>query len=282
MRSVRFLIKEARENTNTLDKEAISDSLCINLLNRSLRYLVATLYNLNVRTKLFRKEHKYDNIIGQSMSLKLPIDIYAKNAIISLRSDQDDSPVFINQISDKNRGSMYGYIVDGDTIRVSGNQSVLTSLILTYAKKIPLFGLPFAKVVSIAGDQMEIDSSSLLSDECDLFTVINPDGEILRDYIGFTQAGTFLTIKGDLPVGIPNGSLIIPGQSSTTHCELPEELDAALITMLEALIFARQSSTDLQIGQAISADYIATLSELFADNSVDTQVPPVLEYSEWV
>ena len=85
MKNVKYIIKEAKKNTNSTDKEAIEDEICINLLNRSLRYLIATLYNLNVRTKLFRKEQEYNPYSWVNPIFDLPEDIYAKNAIISLR-----------------------------------------------------------------------------------------------------------------------------------------------------------------------------------------------------
>ena len=114
MKNVKYIIKEAKKNTNSTDKEAIEDEICINLLNRSLRYLIATLYNLNVRTKLFRKEQEYNPYSWVNPIFDLPEDIYAKNAIISLRVEKDDDcPIFIPQIADKNRGTKNGYVVLG-------------------------------------------------------------------------------------------------------------------------------------------------------------------------
>ena len=281
MKNVKYLIKEARDNTNTNDKEAISNEWCINNLNKSLRYIVATLYNLNVRTKLLRKEERYSLPSFRNVVINLPEDIYAKNAIISLRSEQyGECPIFIDQIADKSRSMRYGYVVQGDTILVTGSGNAFREFVLTYAAKVPNFGLPFASINSIIGNTIEINSSDDLNELCERFSVVDINGKILAKNISFNQTGNELLTVGDISQ-VSIGNIIVPGEYSTTHCPLPEELDVLFLTMLEAFIMARQSSLDLTVNQAINQEYINTISELFSDNSVDVFVPAMLENSEW-
>jgi hypothetical protein len=52
--------------------------------------------------------------------------------------------------------------------------------------------------------------------------------------------------------------------------------------MLEVLINARLSSTDLPISDAISKAQMESLAETFADNTSDPIIPPIQEFGEWV
>lgn len=281
MRNVKFLIREARQNTNTVDNESIPDDLCIALLNRSLNYLISTLYNMNVRIRLFAKEIELQDATTPK-TYNLPWDIYAQNAIINVSFDSNGFRTFLDQLSDKNKTDRSGYIVTKNQIYINPRPSTYGTYFLKYSAKTPLFALR-AGTINVVNVNTSIISSDLdpeFSDSTEYYCIVDKFGEIIQSRIYVNQTGTVLTCPDTTNV-LP-GMFIVAGNYATTHCPLPDELEPILIQMLEVLINARLSSTDLPISDAISKAQLEALAETFADNSADPITPPILEFREWV
>jgi hypothetical protein len=280
MRNVKFLIKEARQNTNTVDNESIPSDLCIALLNRSLNYLISTLYNMNVRIRLFSKELQL--VENGTRTYDLPWDVYTLNGIINLRFDSNGYSTFIDQVSDKNRTDRFGYVVTNGKIHINPKPSTYGDFWLKYSAKTPLFALQGPQITAISANT-SITAADLpddFSDTTEYYCIVDKFGEIVQSRIYVSQAGTVLLCPDT--TGVTTDMFIVPGYYATTHCPLPDELEPVLIQMLEVLINARLSSTDLPISDAISKAQIESLAETFADNSADPITPPILEFREWV
>lgn len=84
MRKVRYLIDEAKANTNTIDAEAITDALCSKLLTRAQSFIQAYIFNQNVNSKILRGETEFTTTTGQD-TYDLPFDIYAVNSVIAVQ-----------------------------------------------------------------------------------------------------------------------------------------------------------------------------------------------------
>lgn len=280
MRNVKFMIREARQNTNTVDNESIPNDLCVALLNRSLNYLISSLYNMNVRIRLASKELQIP--ILNTRTYDLPWDVYTKNAIINLRFESNGYSSFLDQISDKNRTDRGGYVVVNDKIIINPIPMVYGDYYLKYFPKTPLFGLPAAAVSSFVVNTSVTagDLPDNFADETEYFCIVDKFGNIIQDRIFVDLIGS--TFAVDNTDGVAVGQFIVPGYYATTHCPLPDELEPILINMLEVLINARLSSTDLPISDAISSAQLESLVETFSDNSADSIIPPILEFKEWV
>lgn len=281
MRNIKFLIKEARQNTNTVDNESIPDSLCTALLNRSLNYLVSELVKRNNNIRIFPKEVNIGFAYG-TKEYDLPWDVYTNNSIINLRFESNGYNSFLDQISDKNRTDRAGYIVIGKKIIVNPTPVTYGNFYLKYNAKTPLFGLS-AGIISAIDPNVSITVSGLAADfseTTEYFCVVDKYGEILksREWVNQTLQDLLMSDTSGLSIG----DVVVPGYYATTHCPLPDELEPILINMLEVLINARLSSTDLPVSDAISSAQLDSLVETFSDNSADPIIPPILEYREWV
>lgn len=280
MRNVKFLIREARQNTNTVDNESIPNELCIALLNRSLNYLISSLYNMNVRIRLASKELEIP--VSNTRTYDLPWDVYTKNAIINLRFESNGYSSFLDQISDKNRTDKGGYAVVNDKIIINPIPATYGSYFLKYFPKTPLFGLPAATVASfVANTSVTVTGLPVdFEDTTEYFCIVDKFGNIIEDRIFVDLTGSTLLVSDTANVAV--GQFIVPGYYATTHCPLPDELEPILISMLEVLINARLSSTDLPVSDAISKTQLDSLAETFADNTSDPIIPPIQEFREWV
>ena len=280
MRNVKFLIREARQNTNTVDNESIPNGLCIALLNRSLNYLISELFNRNTNIRLNPKE---ELLVSYSERIyDLPWDVYTLNSIINLRFNSNGYNTFLDQISDKNRSNRSGYVVTGKKIHINPSPLSYGQYFLKYCAKTPNFGLNAGVIASIVPN-VSITVTGLpvtFSDETEQFCIVNKYGEIIRNRIDVNQAITVLSMSDTSLVQV--GMIVVAGNYATTHCPLPDELEPILINMLEVLINARLSSTDLPISDSISSAQLDSLAETFSDNSPDPITPPITEYREWV
>lgn len=279
MRQTKYLITEAKNNTNTTDNEAISDLLCCQLLNRSQDFIMGELYNRNIKSNIFRGTQEITITPGTD-TYDLPLDIYAVNAISSVSRLPDYGPV--RQISEKNRGQKTGYFVAKNKIIFSPPQnSSFTSVSVSYTKKLPKLSVKYGTVASKTATTLTLNVGyGDMSMADDRFTVIDSSGTIILSNLAFTQAAGVITMAST--TGITVGDTVVPGAYTSTHSQLPDECESSLVFMLEKLIQARISSSDISIGTILSSEQIQQIADMFTENTGDDFMPPILEYSEWV
>jgi len=283
VRQNKYLIQEARENTNTVDNESITDYLCTRLMTRSQDFIMAHLYSKNIKTKIFRSTQEI-TVANSVDTYDLAFDIYAVNSISSVQqvisSGSSSTYAPINQISEKDRGIKAGYFVVKGKVIFSGFSNSSMNVLISYAKKNASLGVSYGSVASVTPTTITLNVGyGVLTGITDFFTVVDSNGEVLVRNLPVSQALGVLTVPST--TGVLVGSIIVPGAYATTHCQLPDELESTLIYMLEKLINARLSSTDMPISTALSTQQLEQISEMFSDNSGDSFMPPILEYTEW-
>lgn len=283
MRQVKYLIREAKENTNTRDTEAISNELCFRLLTRAQEYLTAYLFNKNIESKIFRATDTLE-IQNAVDTYDLPSDIYAVNSVSSVQyvtgagANISYSPVKL--ISEKDRGLRAGYILAKNQIIFSPVPTLAGNFLLTYAKKLPALATSYGTVDSVTPTTIVLEPGYLdMTDLDDNFCVVDSEGEIILQ-APLSQAGATLTVPSS--TGVTAGMTVVPGKYASTHCFLPDEMESTLIYWLERLIQMRLSSTDINIASAISSEQLEEIAMMFADNVGDSFTPPIQEYGEWV
>jgi len=283
MRQVKYLVKEAKENTNTVDAEAISNQLCCRLINRCQDFIMAYLYTNNIKTNILTNQYGL-TISPVTDTYDLPTDIYAVNSLSSVqRVDGSGSTVSyspVRQISQKDRGIKNGYFVLQNQIVFSPYLYNTINILLSYTKKIPTLSFSYGKVASITSTTITLEVGyTSMTDVDDFFSVVDSNGKILVSGLVVNQTLAVLTVPST--TGVTVGSFVVPGKYASTHSQLPDELESSLIFMLEKLIEARLSSSDVQIGTVLSAEQLQQIAEMFSDNSGDSFMPPIVEYTEW-
>lgn len=283
MRQNKYLIKEAKQNTNTTDNEAISDELCIRLLNRAQDFIYSYIFNSNPKTKIFRDEYAFTSNISQD-EYPLPPDIYAVNSISNVQQvngfNQTKNFFPVRQISEKDRGLKLGYFVTRNKFILSPIPFSNINYLVAYTRKLPELGISYGTIATVNPTSLVLSPGyGDMTDVADFFSVVDSSGVIVLRDLPVSQSGGTLTVPST--TGAAPGMVVVPGARATTHCQMPDELESTLIFMLEKLINARLSSTDLNMASALTQQQLDEIAEMFADNSGDAFMPPIVEYTEW-
>lgn len=280
MRQNKYLILEAKQSTNTVDVDAITDDLCIRYLNRAQEFIQAYLFTQNIEAKIFRGQASFTTTVGID-TYQLPFNIYAKNSINNVMYKNGDAYSPMPQIAEKARGSMNGYFCSDNKIILSPMPSSPVSLFLSYTKRLASLGRSYGKIASVTTDtSITLDTGySVMTDVDDFYSIVDSNGVIVKYAVPVSQ--TLAVVLISETTGVTAGMFVVPGKYATTHCELPDELESSMIMSLENLINARLSSKDIQISKILGDDQLMMIGEMFSENQTDTFMPPLTEYTEW-
>jgi hypothetical protein len=284
MRQIKYLIKEAKQNTNTVDAEAISDAHCVRLLNRSQSFIQAYIYNQNVSSRILRATSTFDTQMGID-TYELPFNVYATNGIVSVQqkviSGLYTNYFNIKRITDKNRGDMLGYLLSDNKMILTPMPQQPQTLVVTYTRTAPSIGISYGTISAVTPTTLTLAVGYQdMTGVDDYFTVVNFDGEIIARKLIISQTGNTLTLSDTTDILV--GMFVVPGEYSSTHCSLPNEFEAPLIMALETLINARLSSSDIPVSKAFSEMQLDQIAEMYAEDTSDAVTPPVVEFKEWV
>ena len=281
MRKTQYLIREARQNTNTTDVEAITDYLCVSLLNRAQEFIQAYLFTQNIEAKIFRKSYVLTTSAGVE-SYQLPFDVYAKNSINNIMYKNGDTYSPMKQIAEKARGTTTGYFLSDNNIVLSPMPQFTQILNVSYTRRLPSLALSYGSILSVTSNvKITLNVGyTPLSGVDDFFCVVDSNGVIIKNGLAISQTGAYLFLSDTS--SIVAGMFVVPGAYATTLCQLPDELESAMIMSLETMIDARLSSKDIKIAKPLTDEMLAQIGSMFADNTTDTFMPPIVEYSEWV
>jgi len=285
MRQVKYLISEARENTNTTDSEAITVSLCNRLLNRCQDFIRAFLSSENVESRILTGTYEFTTVNGQD-TYELPFDTYAVNSTNALQQKIPNG-LYVNywtikNISEKNRGTRSGYILNNNNLILSPVPTTPMNLVLSYKKKLPTLATSYGQIITVTPNtSIELDTGyTSLTGVDDFFCVVDFNGNVISRNNVVDQTGDTILMPDTTDVLV--GMFVVPGKCASTHCQLPDEFEAPLIMALENLINARLSSVDLPVSKAMSEEMLDQIAKMYAENKGDDMMPPILEYQEWV
>jgi hypothetical protein len=284
MRRTEYLINDARLSTNMQDTEAITNYLCTHFLNKSQDFIQALLFTTNNESKIFRGEVVFTTTSGID-TYQLPFDVYAKNSInnVSYLTESGQSKYYsrIAAVSEKNRGSSYGYFTSENKIIFSPVPAGTEKISISYNKKLPSIGIRYGKILTVNTNTSIVlePGYTTLTGVDDFFSIVDSDGTIIKCGIEVDQATNTLTMTDTTNVLV--GHYVVPGKYATTHCRLPDECESAMIMSLQKLILARHSGADLPVEKTFSDEFLQMMSNLFSENDGDDFHPPVTEYTEW-
>lgn len=296
MRRLELLINEAKLSTNTTDINSISTALCQQYMNRVHSYLEDLLFLVNDENDLFLKDYEFNLIRGQD-EYALPIDIYAKSSIdnvaVSFLNGLSQTFLPLKKVSRKQRGFTFGYFVQNTQLVFTPKPQSPLRIKMTYQQKVPNVSVRAGKIQSFTPTGIVLTDyvSGILSLD-DFICIVDADGNILNKTIDTNNntifnpirliSDTSGTLVTDITTGAINGAYVVSGKYASSHSAMPNECEKYLITALERLIQYRQSSSDINTSSVFSAEELATIKEVFADNSYDDAKPPVTEWQEWL
>lgn len=281
MRNTKYLIKEAKQSTNTTDQEAITDALCIRYLNRAQDFIQSFLANQGLAKRVLRGTTEISVVSGTD-TYALPHDIYGKNTVNSVMIKENNLYSPLTQIGEKGRSTTSGYFLSNGNIVLTPMPQTPFTLEVSYVKKAPAIGKSYGTIQSVVANTsltLAVGYTDMEDVFDDYFSVVNFDGEVIRYGILIDQTAAVLTVSDT--TDIVAGMYVVPGKYATTHCQLPDELEGSLVMALETMINARLSSTDIPVSKVFSDEMLSEIVSMFAENGTDTFQPPIVEYSEW-
>lgn len=286
LRRLERLISEARLSSNTSDVDAITNALLTLYSNRVQSMIEDRVFLTNSMNNIFMDDFPI-TIVSGTTEYALPHDIYAKNAIKSVHIVNADGEVTgrLPYISESQSGVSWGYSLKESTIVF--NKVTTDNVSVNYARKIPSLGRRFGAAISAASAgsvTVGATTDDILVDYDDLFSTVDADGLITsygNKILTYTKATGVLTFTPGTGT-IVTTNYVIPGRYATSHSQLPLECEKIFLEVLERRIAQRQSQADINIIAQLTAEEIAVVDAVFAKGSEDNEVPPIVEYLEFI
>ena len=298
MRYVQYLINQARaqtENESFSDFEGIKDSEFLQYINDAQHHLQSLI--VAQHPNIFLEEYVVSISSGQD-TYTLPSDAFLSNKVNNVEyssTGSEDDYYILEETSLKRRNSG----VDGAPskyIRMSGKIILNTTpstgkLRITYVKRLNELDLRVAKIASYSAGTITLENTTLVTDttslsEHDYICIVDSDGDIKHKNVTKTSQasnGASIGIDTSTITGTPSANqYIVGGKDTSTHSDLPRNVERYLIAYCAWKILKRDSSVD-------SAEMVQELSQMANDIvksysmiSDDVQfVPQLNNWDDW-
>lgn len=286
MRRAQLLINEARSSTNTQDQtEALPDTLLFQYFNRIQSCIQDMIMASGVKNKFNAGTYDITTVIGQN-EYDLPSDIYLESSVNNVFVVITDGPreklIPMAQISEKSLTREFGYVLKNSKIILPPFDFTNYFIRVSYIKKVPDCGARYGKIITVNPTSLIMDTGygTGITNYFDFFTVVDSNGEIIKDNMELVSQSTATINTGDT-TGVSVGQYIIGGNHSSSHSFLPLDCEKILLSGLEKMIMARLSSRDIEVSSVIDEDMLSKTILALSDNSADEFSPPVLNNREW-
>lgn len=282
MRKLKFLIREVRESTDTLDSNSITDKEIIRYFNDALKEVQAIAFDKDVHCAFFQRNMLIsENPFGKSFDL--PDDCYGGNAVTYVEArTQSEKYYMMDRVTPEDSQSFTGWFTRDNKIEFSGTQRDEASNVrVWYFKRLPRAD----KVWGILGAGVGADDNKT-------FTPTQYDKEIVLfdDVVtvlrGTSVVGVFpivsstdTTISLDITGEVFDGTeVIISGRDAVLDIDLPVDIEPYLISYVCQRVFTRgtynqekDASDYFTIGQRIN------ITKIFSNAGKSVFRPPILD-----
>ena len=304
MRYVKYIIEQIRretENEDVSDFIGIQDSEFLQYINDAQHRLQSRI--VAKHPSVFINEAVITTVSGQE-EYSLPSDAFLGNKISNVEfssTGNEEDYYTLEEVSLKKRQSGS----TGDPlkyIRKSGKvllAPIPTSgkLRINYVKRIPELDLRRGYVNSSptisdsANWTLALNSTTLLTSTTDLaehqyICIVDKDGNMKMKNIplsAVTDVNTLTLSAHTAETGeaIVEGDYVVGGKDTTTHSELPRNVERYLIAYCAWKIFKRDSSVDSQEAAQELIQMETDIIESYALISDDVQYIPLINEDEW-
>ena len=299
MRYVKYLIDQVRretENEEVSDFVGIQDSEFLQYINDAQHHLQALI--VAQHPNVFLEEYVVSTTTDQD-TYTLPSDCFLENKInnVEYSSTGEDADYYILEETSLKRRNPGITGAPGKYIRMSGkivlNVAPQSSgkLRITYVKRLNELDLRTALIDSYDAGTITLENNTLITNtsslkEHDYICIVDSDGGIIHKNVKKTSQnslGTQVVIDTSTITGSPvNGQYIVGGKDTTTHSDLPRNVERYLIAYCSWKILKRDSSVD-------SAEMVQELSQMandivksYAMISDDVQfIPQLNSWDDW-
>ena len=299
MRYVKYLIDQVRretENEEVSDFVGIQDSEFLQYINDAQHHLQALI--VAQHPNVFLEEYVVSTTTDQD-TYTLPSDCFLENKInnVEYSSTGEDADYYILEETSLKRRNPGITGAPGKYIRMSGKNVLNVApqssgkLRITYVKRLNELDLRTALIDSYSAGTITLENNTLTTNtsslkEHDYICIVDSDGVIIHKNVKKTSQnslGTQIVIDTSTITGSPvNGQYIVGGKDTTTHSDLPRNVERYLIAYCSWKILKRDSSVD-------SAEMVQELSQMandivksYAMISDDVQfIPQLNSWDDW-
>jgi len=293
-------IRAHTENEEFSDSIGIDDEEFVRFLNDA-QYRLHSLIVQN-HSSIFLQE-KEISVVARQQAYNLPSDIYIKNKVSGVEYSYDsNSKNYFNlkPVTKRSRcneeGSPMDYIRQSGQVLLSPIPTDTGATIrLTYVRQIPRLDKRRGSVGSVTLDSSTntitalsfdvatdtIDSTAI--DKYNFMTIVDKNGNIkMKDipYDSYSTGTGVITVTSGFTYEsgetIEVGDYVCAGKNSTTHSELPEEVERYLISYCAWKILKRDSSVDSQEATQALAEMEGEIVAAYADPTDDIyEIPDI-------
>ncbi|MAV64750.1 MAG: hypothetical protein CMG00_06120 [Candidatus Marinimicrobia bacterium] len=294
MRYVQYLIDQVRRETENEDVSAfvgISDAEFLQYFNDAQHRLQSLITAKHSR--VFTTEATIDIVSGQE-SYDLPSDIFLDNKIHSAEysstGDTDDYYILDEgEYRDRAPGSSGS---PSKYIRLSGKIILAPAptsgkIRLNYVKRVRELDLRRAKLgVSSTGTVLTLENNTLLTDAVDLnnhsyICIVDDEGVSKNKNLKISSV-TETQINITSSVSVSANDFIVGGKDTTTHSDLPRNVERYLISYCAWKILKRDSSVDSREATGELQEMERDIIESYAMISDDVQfIPEINTWDDW-
>jgi hypothetical protein len=284
MRRLEFLISEVRISTDNRDVNGISTPEIVGYFNAAQRYIETLIFKNNPYADLFKAQIE---IPGNTTGIfDIPANCYSVNSISMIEGrfggDTDNNKGYsrIKPISESEFAYMFGYMVRNNQIHISGQNAVaqMSSLRITYFKKLPSLDVRQAKVLSVNPGV----SITLASTPTDLYTMsdavstvdVYGNQVIPGIYFTNTSGGVLLTAT---TTGVNNTQYVVSGADAAGVSSLPDSCENYLLDYVKQRIYTRNNYEDAQKQMYFTEQQKMEVISIFSKNKKDEDSIPITD-----
>lgn len=271
MKKIKFLIREVRRRTNTLDPRAISNlEVCgyFNDLQHQLAHFISRAGN---QDGILQSSYRIKLTHGQN-AYALPEDIQLCSAINAVYSESGGI------IPRKNEGENGpGYFVRGGIIAFNKNTEY-REVEIVYERRLNPLSVDIAEVDTITGNDIllkNVEEKGFYIED-DRLTLETTDG--LKNFTieKYDKNTTTITVEED-PSDVVVGSTILLGHNAVTKMALPDEVLPFMLRTIETYIRHRRNNTKFNVSLSLSEDEAQNLFDALAKPGTGVNYPVVLD-----
>lgn len=281
MKRLEFLINNVRRTTNNKDDNKVTWYDMVDYFNRAQDKIKSIIFNSNNNNNIFNKVYT-TSIVGGQEGYTLPSDVYGVNSISSVFLSTDGTSYkALDKISPKTENNAFGYYVMDNVLYLAPipTESYTNGIRIIYNYILPSLSIRAAKVSGYNSGTGIISTTAFkseISTVSDFICIVDSNGTITNEGLPINTfnsgTGAITTTTG---LTIATNNYVVVGEFATTHCRLPVECETLLMNLVERMIFAVDSSSDVSVSSTLTGEELSLVTGLFQENSYDNMTVPI-------
>lgn len=244
MRELQFLIEDVREQTDNRDVNGIKDREIVRYFNDGVKTIQALIFKNNPLCSYYQEPVIFSPV-NNEREYTLPSTCFADNAVSQVEMETSSGQwTTLERVWAEENGNFFGWFTRNKKVIISGceDRALNERIRVHFFKRLPRFDKPWAKVASVAGQNITMEDVDAEMFKIDRFiTILQADGSARVAALPYTRTDdTHITVVGSL-AGVEAGDQIVMSKNSSLDLDLPEECEPYLMDYVAQRMAGRQA-----------------------------------------